>query len=111
MARITITIDTDSAAFGPDPAAEVARILRKYVIVPGTDALDRTGTTLVLDANGNTVGNVTVTEDDEDDDYDLRFCENEGCDYSEPATEERGAIEPLSGECGDCINHHMANYT
>lgn len=52
MARFTLTIDIDNAAFDPDPTAELARILRQ------TAARVEAGATngAARDINGNRVG-------------------------------------------------------
>ena len=59
---ITITINTDNAVFEDDPEHEVGRILEGYA-----EDLVRGDTTLrprrLYDANGNTVGAITITED------------------------------------------------
>lgn len=52
MARFTLTIDTDNAAFDPDPAPEVARILRQTA-----DRVEAGVTSgAARDINGNRVG-------------------------------------------------------
>lgn len=60
---ITITINTDNAAFGDDPANELSRMLlqlsadwlhQRVPLEPGDEFNLR-------DINGNTVGKVTVT--------------------------------------------------
>lgn len=65
MPRIDISINTDNAAFEDayTPGAEVARILRKLADLaePEGDVCALDSETL-RDANGNTVGLVTVTE-------------------------------------------------
>jgi hypothetical protein len=55
LTRFTVTISTDNAAFNPDPAPELARILRAIA-----DRIDR-GEDIrmyqtILDVNGNDVG-------------------------------------------------------
>lgn len=60
---ITITINTDNAAFEPEPADEVERILRRLA----NDVRDIFQDVLedgfsLRDINGNTVGSVTVTD-------------------------------------------------
>lgn len=63
--KIRIEINTDGAAFGYTPGAEVARILRDvvadryrvYCIAPGENFP-------LIDANGNTCGRVTVEGDE-----------------------------------------------
>jgi D-mannonate dehydratase len=65
--RITITIDTDNAAFHADEhddgTDEVMRILRDY-----TERVSEYGVRMshgnLIDANGNTVGRVTVGENE-----------------------------------------------
>lgn len=52
---VSLAINTDNAAFQPDPAPEIARILRK--IADRVEAgLSDYGHLTILDANGNTVG-------------------------------------------------------
>jgi hypothetical protein len=62
--KITITLDTSNAAFEEDPAAEISRILealsRSFRAEKRPTDLD--GEKL-RDINGNTVGQVTVSED------------------------------------------------
>ena len=62
----TITIDTDNAAFDPDPNPEVARILREVIKDLASEAINfskrngRIGHMILgmayMDGNGNTVG-------------------------------------------------------
>jgi hypothetical protein len=60
---IRITIQTENAAFDPDPKNEVARILRTladhiaeyHTLAPGSDIK-------LQDRNGNTVGALHVTK-------------------------------------------------
>lgn len=59
MKTITITIDTDNAAFEPDTYAELARILKTW-IARGCQAGK-----LPLDVNGNSVGTVEIEDKDE----------------------------------------------
>ena len=54
---VRIFIKTDNAAFRPDPAPEVARILRKVAAEMAGGLSDRK----LLDVNGNVVGRVEVT--------------------------------------------------
>ena len=56
---ITIRLKTDNAAFEDDRGAEVARIVLEAV-VPMLEH-GELGKSLLYDANGNTVGSVTVT--------------------------------------------------
>ena len=59
---ITITINTDNAAFEDDPASEVAGILRDLAGLIYRQGVT-TGTSYgLLDSNGNTVGSVEVTD-------------------------------------------------
>jgi hypothetical protein len=69
MARqITITIDTGNAAFdGGNAGAEVARILRKTAERIAAAGIKRCDGIAVLDINGNTVGRVTVADDNNGD--------------------------------------------
>lgn len=55
MSAFTLRLDTDSAAFEPDPAPEVTRILRKIAdrIESGEDC---SYFQTILDINGNDVG-------------------------------------------------------
>jgi hypothetical protein len=61
MKRIKITINTENAAFGDDPRQEIAHILSKLVgrIISG--AAD--GGALLMDSNGNRVGEYEEWED------------------------------------------------
>ena len=59
MARLTITINTDNAAFERDAFEEVSRILREL----SDELKHRSIPTKVRDINGNTVGTVRVSED------------------------------------------------
>jgi len=62
MQKITITIETENAAFDPDPEVEVARILKDLAT-----KLDRSELPDELrDYNGNKVGTVEVTEENEE---------------------------------------------
>jgi hypothetical protein len=54
---ITITIDTESAAFEDNPEAEVKRILETVYLRDGWK---------LRDINGNTVGQVTIEEPEMD---------------------------------------------
>jgi hypothetical protein len=60
MARITITIDTDNAAF--EDAEELAGILRVLSFTAGEYGDGRLRDDTIQDSNGNTVGSVTVSE-------------------------------------------------
>ena len=56
--KITITINTENAAFDDNAAPEVNRILKKLQNrFTNTGFEDRA----IMDVNGNTVGNVEVT--------------------------------------------------
>jgi hypothetical protein len=57
---ITITIQTDNAAFEDDPGREVARILRS-VAGKFSNGLDYNGKKL-LDENGNKVGRLEIMD-------------------------------------------------
>ncbi len=62
MARFTVQLSTDNAAFDPDPAPELARIMRK--IADTIEAGDDIGQFLtILDVNGNDVGRFALKED------------------------------------------------
>ena len=62
MAKLTVEIELDGAAFHPDPGPEVARILETLaaafqialVVAPRGEPI------AVRDINGNTVGQVTI---------------------------------------------------
>jgi len=58
MKKITITIETGSAAFGPDPEVEVARILA--VLAERFRRYEHPE--IVMDYNGNTVGKVEIED-------------------------------------------------
>ena len=55
----TISINTDNAAFGDDPGAELARILRQ--LAAHLDAGDLDEHRNIMDLNGNTVGAAAYT--------------------------------------------------
>lgn len=59
MKKITITINTENAAFDPKPRYEIARILEglSIKIADEWEIPD-----VLLDVNGNKVGTVKVTE-------------------------------------------------
>jgi hypothetical protein len=59
--QITITINTDNAAFNGDPAPEVARILYAFAHQL-SDGLMNLAPRKLRDINGNTVGQVEVSE-------------------------------------------------
>lgn len=63
MNRWTLYLDTDGAAFRPDPGREVARILRQLALRAESSGRLPEGTT--LDVNGNTVGGATVLREDD----------------------------------------------
>lgn len=56
---VTITIETDNAAFEDDPGAEVARILAEYARRLDGESLR---SCKLYDYNGNHVGDVEVTK-------------------------------------------------
>ena len=64
--QITITIDLDNAAFDPNPGDELARVFKHMAaVVKGISEFESyvgRGSELcnVRDANGNTIGNVTI---------------------------------------------------
>ena len=70
--NITITINTDNAAFEDDPSSEVARILRQLIdrLTRGAaaDDLQEADGIKLRDINGNMVGSVSVEEDEDEDD-------------------------------------------
>ncbi len=58
MAKLSITIQTDNAAFEGDPSVELARILADYAASLERESLrDRK----LYDINGNPVGRVLVS--------------------------------------------------
>jgi len=61
MANITITINTDNAAFEDDPWGEVAYILESIA----ENMTDEQGLTRspLIDRNGNKCGSVSIQED------------------------------------------------
>ncbi len=62
MARFTVQLSTDNAAFDPDPAPELARIMRK--IADTIEAGDDIGQFLtIFDVNGNDVGRFALKPD------------------------------------------------
>ena len=61
--NITITLNTDNAAFEDDPGAEVARILRRLANDLALQCQD--GTTNLRDVNGNKVGICEIVDDSE----------------------------------------------
>ena len=60
--NITITLNTDNAAFEDDPGAEVARILKRLAGELEGVTLDAGDYAKLLDSNGNTVGRYAVTK-------------------------------------------------
>lgn len=56
---MTITINTGTDAFYPDPKPEVIRILLEYIEILQKDARPGIPEGLLSDANGKTVGKVT----------------------------------------------------
>ena len=66
MATVTITINTDNAAFEDDMLGEVARILETQVVRDmrsGTYYVVGCENARVFDLNGNTCGTVSIQED------------------------------------------------
>ena len=64
MAKLTITLELDGAAFDLEPGTEVARILRYLAdTFHNTLVLSPRGPEpmAVRDINGNTIGQVTIT--------------------------------------------------
>lgn len=61
MATLTITIDTDNAAFEDQPEYEVARILRELANGIEKGYIDDNSS--IRDRNGNTVGQLTTEEE------------------------------------------------
>lgn len=63
MAKFTVTIKTDNAAFDPDPGREVATILRNIAtrVEQGMTA-GNYFTKPISDTNGNTVGKFIYTK-------------------------------------------------
>jgi hypothetical protein len=60
--QFQLSIDCDNAAF--EDSSELARILRSLANkFDGLDVTDVSGSTLVKDINGNTVGKVEFIED------------------------------------------------
>jgi hypothetical protein len=55
MKSIKIYIETENAAFYPDPGREVARILRKMA-----DEIEVGGVSTPMDINGNKIGKVEL---------------------------------------------------
>ncbi len=56
MAKFTLTIECDNAAFEDDAGAEVARILRDAADDLDGDMMAETGSANLRDINGNIVG-------------------------------------------------------
>ena len=58
MASFTLIIDTDNAAFDPDPEIEIARVLRTVAKQVGAERLAAysESTENIRDLNGNTIG-------------------------------------------------------
>jgi hypothetical protein len=65
MATVTITINTDNAAFEDDPWGEVASILEKQVARDMRNEYYYVGnvSTGLIDVMGNVCGKVTIEED------------------------------------------------
>lgn len=59
--QLTITINMENAAFEPRPAHEALRILRE-ARPKITKAIFEAGFEVLLDVNGNKVGEIEVTE-------------------------------------------------
>ncbi len=57
---LTITIETDDAAFEHDAGAEVGRILQGIAVQAQAHGLDSLEDRPILDLNGNTVGMVSL---------------------------------------------------
>jgi|Wag4MinimDraft_13_1082653.scaffolds.fasta_scaffold00006_43 hypothetical protein len=55
MRRIKIEIETENAAFQPEPRREVARILRE-----AADSIESGRTPNIMDINGNKVGGFEI---------------------------------------------------
>ena len=60
--KITITIDTENDAFQPEPVNEVNRILHDVQVDIRGGGLTPDTRWVLRDSNGNTVGEVTVTD-------------------------------------------------
>lgn len=61
--QLTLTLTMDNAAFGDNTGREAARILHKTAVILKEYGLPPVGESLkLLDANGNTVGTVTVED-------------------------------------------------
>lgn len=60
---ITITIETDNAAFDESPEVEVARILRKLADRVTTSGLDGDVILPLKDLNGNSVGELVYYDE------------------------------------------------
>lgn len=63
MALITITINTDNAAFVEDGEQEVARILTELSSDIARGAIDYDGAN-IRDINGNVVGRISLEEEE-----------------------------------------------
>lgn len=59
MENITITIDTENAAFDDEPATEIARLLRYIAGNLENFGIPQSGS--LYDINGNICGAVTIT--------------------------------------------------
>ena len=62
MAKFSLTIDMNNAAFAPYPESEISRLLIRVANVIGRSGLDaRAGELPLRDVNGNQVGVAKVT--------------------------------------------------
>ena len=67
MARITITIDTDGAAFGRYTEGEIVRLLNMVSANVRDYGLSEIDAMTLRDYNGDTCGHVTVSEEPTED--------------------------------------------
>ena len=63
MANITITINTDNAAFEDDPHSEVASILESIASDMRDERDMRWSKEKIRDSNGNTCGSITMGDE------------------------------------------------
>lgn len=58
--KIKIEFSTENAAFDPDPAEEIKRIINKYIALINVQRLN---SARMLDLNGNYCGTITIVNE------------------------------------------------
>lgn len=101
--RFTINIETGNAAFTPEPQFEIGRILDELAdkMKEGFNPYD--GYPL-KDCNGNRVGEVVVTEEEDPDaEPDLAICPACGAEYAPDGAEVQCDLCAAEG-CPECLH-------